>query len=153
MESLERARLNHQKSPYPSIQLSHRLWLIGKNVLRTRNPMIGSLPAGGAGEEGRTGDKRSYANTFVLWRYTSEFRNDSDGIHSATLIRLSSKCRNRVQSDARITAAFNFAIHVGRLHSGGHSSEACSASGGRVVGPFFRWKRRSTFARQGAVPV
>jgi hypothetical protein len=77
---LERARLNHHKSPYPSIQLSHRLWLIGKNVLRTRNPMIGSLPAGGAGEEGRTGDKRSYANTFVLWRYTSEFRNDSDGI-------------------------------------------------------------------------
>jgi integrase len=89
MESLERARLNHHKSPYPSIQLSHRLCLIGKNVLRTRNPMIGSLPAGGAGEEGRTGDKRSYANTFVLWRYTSEFRNDSDGIRSATLNRLS----------------------------------------------------------------
>src|SRR5580700_9626709 len=91
MESLERARLNHHKSPCPSIQLSHRLWLTGKNVLRTRNPMIGSLPAGGAGEECRIGDKRSCANTFVLWRCTSEFKNDSDGIHSATLTRLCSE--------------------------------------------------------------
>jgi len=60
-------------------------------ALATRRKMIGFLPAGGAGGEGRTGGKRSCANTFVLWRYALELRNDSDGAHSATISRLCSE--------------------------------------------------------------
>jgi len=67
------------------------------------------------------------------------------------LLDSASKCRNRVQGDAGAIAAFNFAIHVGRLHSGGHSSEACSAGGGRVISPFFRWELRSTTGRRSRI--
>src|SRR6516162_2931297 len=67
----------------------------------------------------------------------------------AHLLDSAPKCRNRVQGDAGAPAAFNSAIHVGRLHSGGHSGEACSASGGRVIGLFFRRELWITFGTAG----
>jgi hypothetical protein len=57
----------------------------------TQRQMIGFLPARGIGDEGRTGDKRSCANTFVLWLCPLEFISDSDGTRSATLTRLCSE--------------------------------------------------------------
>jgi hypothetical protein len=37
------------------------------------------------------------------------------------------ECRNRIQSRAGTGAAFNSAIHVGRLHPGNHTGQTCSA--------------------------
>ena len=53
----------------------------------------------------------------------------------------------RVQSHAGAVTAFNSAIDVGRLHTGGHSCEACCASGGGVAVLFFQCRRRITHRR------
>ena len=50
----------------------------------------------------------------------------------------------RVQSHAGVVTAFNSAIDVGRLHTGGHSCEACRPSGGGVAGLFLKCGRRIT---------
>ena len=54
------------------------------------------------------------------------------------------KRQYRVQSHAVAVKAFNFAIDVGRIHTGSHFREACRASGGDVAGLFFQCGRRIT---------
>jgi len=144
MESLERARLNPHKSPPLHSTVAQALvhwkkrsactkpddWVFASRRCRGRKPYWGQAIL------------RKYIRPVALHLGIQKRFGWHTFSHTySTLLRSG----NRVQSDARITAAFKFAIHVGRLHSGGHSSEACSASGGRVVGPFFLWKRRSTF--------
>jgi integrase len=61
----------------------------------------------------------------------------------AHVLDSATKCRNRSQGDARTASTFNLALNVGRLHSGGNSGEACSASSGRVAGLFSRCASRT----------
>jgi integrase len=53
------------------------------------------------------------------------------------------------KGDAGTASTFVVALNVGCLHAGGYSGEACSASGRRVAGLFFRCERRITLCRTG----
>ena len=63
----------------------------------------------------------------------------------AHVLDSATKCRNRIQGDARTAPTFDLALNVGRLHSGDNSGEACSSSSGRVAGLSFRcaWRTAS----------
>jgi hypothetical protein len=67
----------------------------------------------------------------------------------AHVLDSATKCRNRIQSDARAASAFDLALNVGRLHAGDYPSETCSASSSRVASLFFRCEWRIILCRTG----
>ena len=67
----------------------------------------------------------------------------------AHILDSAAKCRDRVQGDAGVAAAFFLPVNVGRLHAGSYSGEACSASGRGVTGLFVRREWTVTLCRTG----
>ena len=57
------------------------------------------------------------------------------------VLDFAAKCRDRVQGDAGTAEAFLLSVNIGRLHTGSHAGEACSASRRGVAGIFFRFER------------
>jgi hypothetical protein len=73
-----------------------------QNNALTRSLRTGFLPVSSTEDGDPTGNTRSCAGIFVLLRSESDFRSDSGGAHSATILGSAAKCRDRIQGDAGV---------------------------------------------------